>query len=119
MKGLYVLKEKRIYKENCPLGESAGRRFAGRLYYFTGLVVPAKRPADGAGRVQGPAPADRFERSPHRTFCCWPLPSCSGMSFYSGALVNFFVCALSLANRVKIEVRDEPVFPRTSPFCGR
>lgn len=32
--------------------------------------------------------------------------------FYSGALVNFFVCALSLANRVKIEVRDEPVFPR-------
>lgn len=26
--------------------------------------------------------------------------------------MNFFVCALSLANRVKIEVRDEPVFPR-------
>ena len=32
--------------------------------------------------------------------------------FYSAALVNFFVCALSLFNRVKIEVRDEPVFPR-------
>lgn len=32
--------------------------------------------------------------------------------FYSGALVNFFVCAISLFNRVKIEVRDEPVFPR-------
>lgn len=32
--------------------------------------------------------------------------------FYSAALVNFLVCALSLFNRVKIEVRDEPVFPR-------
>ena len=32
--------------------------------------------------------------------------------FYGAALVNFFVCALSLFNRVKIEVRDEPVFPR-------
>ncbi len=32
--------------------------------------------------------------------------------FYSSALVNFCVCSLSLCNRVKIEVRDEPVFPR-------
>ena len=32
--------------------------------------------------------------------------------FYGAALVNFLVCALSLFNRVKIEVRDEPVFPR-------
>lgn len=32
--------------------------------------------------------------------------------FYSAALVNVLVCGLSLANRVKIEVRDEPVFPR-------
>ena len=32
--------------------------------------------------------------------------------FYGAALANFCVCALSLANRVKIEVRDEPVFPR-------
>ena len=32
--------------------------------------------------------------------------------FFSGALVNFAVCALSIANRIKIEVRDEPVFPR-------
>ncbi len=32
--------------------------------------------------------------------------------FFGAALVNFAVCALSLANRVKIEVRDEPVFPR-------
>ena len=32
--------------------------------------------------------------------------------FYSAALVNFFVCTLSLFNRVKIEVRDEPMFPR-------
>ena len=32
--------------------------------------------------------------------------------FFAGALVNLGVCALSIANRVKIEVRDEPVFPR-------
>ncbi|MCI9609840.1 MAG: LTA synthase family protein [Oscillibacter sp.] len=32
--------------------------------------------------------------------------------FFGAALVNFLVCALSVANRVKIEVRDEPVFPR-------
>ena len=32
--------------------------------------------------------------------------------FLSAALVNLIVCALSIANRVKIEVRDEPVFPR-------
>ena len=32
--------------------------------------------------------------------------------FFAGALVNFAVCALSIANRIKLEVRDEPVFPR-------
>lgn len=32
--------------------------------------------------------------------------------FYSAALTNFVVCGLSIANRIKIEVRDEPVFPR-------
>lgn len=32
--------------------------------------------------------------------------------FFSAALVNFAVCALSIANRIKLEVRDEPVFPR-------
>lgn len=32
--------------------------------------------------------------------------------FYSAALVNLMVCGLSVANRIKIEVRDEPVFPR-------
>ncbi len=32
--------------------------------------------------------------------------------FFGGALVNLAVCLLSIANRVKIEVRDEPVFPR-------
>ncbi|WP_325200563.1 LTA synthase family protein [Oscillibacter sp.] len=32
--------------------------------------------------------------------------------FFGAALVNLAVCALSVANRVKIEVRDEPVFPR-------
>ena len=32
--------------------------------------------------------------------------------FFAGALVNLAVCGLSIANRVKIEVRDEPVFPR-------
>ena len=32
--------------------------------------------------------------------------------FFSGALVNLIVCGFSVANRIKIEVRDEPVFPR-------
>ncbi len=32
--------------------------------------------------------------------------------FFGAALVNFSVGALSIANRIKIEVRDEPVFPR-------
>ena len=32
--------------------------------------------------------------------------------FYGAALTNLLVCGLSIANRVKIEVRDEPVFPR-------
>ena len=32
--------------------------------------------------------------------------------FFSGALVNIVVCGFSIANRIKIEVRDEPVFPR-------
>lgn len=32
--------------------------------------------------------------------------------FWSTALVNLMVCGLSIANRIKMEVRDEPVFPR-------
>ena len=32
--------------------------------------------------------------------------------FFGAALVNLGVCALSIANRIKLEVRDEPVFPR-------
>ncbi len=32
--------------------------------------------------------------------------------FWGAALVNLAVCGLSIANRIKIEVRDEPVFPR-------
>ena len=32
--------------------------------------------------------------------------------FFSAALVNFGVCVLSIANRIKLEVRNEPVFPR-------
>lgn len=32
--------------------------------------------------------------------------------FFGAALVNLTVCLLSIANRIKIEVRDEPVFPR-------
>lgn len=35
-----------------------------------------------------------------------------GNVFYSAAIVNFLVCGLSIANRIKLEVRDEPVFPR-------
>ena len=32
--------------------------------------------------------------------------------FWGAALTNLIVCVLSIANRIKIEVRDEPVFPR-------
>lgn len=32
--------------------------------------------------------------------------------FWAAAAVNFVVGALSIANRIKLEVRDEPVFPR-------
>lgn len=32
--------------------------------------------------------------------------------FFGAALTNLIVCGLSIANRIKIEVRDEPVFPR-------
>ena len=32
--------------------------------------------------------------------------------FFGAALANLIVCGLSIASRVKIEVRDEPVFPR-------
>ena len=32
--------------------------------------------------------------------------------FFAASLTNLFVCGLSIANRMKIEVRDEPVFPR-------
>ena len=32
--------------------------------------------------------------------------------FFGAALTNLIVCGFSVANRVKIQVRDEPVFPR-------
>lgn len=32
--------------------------------------------------------------------------------FFGAALTNLLICGFSIANRVKIEVRDEPVFPR-------
>ena len=32
--------------------------------------------------------------------------------FFAAALTDLAVCGLSIANRVKLEVRDEPVFPR-------
>ena len=32
--------------------------------------------------------------------------------FWGAAIANFLVGALSIANRIKIEIRDEPVFPR-------
>lgn len=35
-----------------------------------------------------------------------------GNVFFAASLINFGVCALSIANRIKLEVRDEPVFPR-------
>lgn len=36
--------------------------------------------------------------------------------FYGAAVVNLVVGALSIANCIKIEVRDEPVFPGTLRF---
>lgn len=32
--------------------------------------------------------------------------------FFAAAVVNFVVCGCSIANRIKLEVRDEPLFPR-------
>ena len=32
--------------------------------------------------------------------------------FFGAALTNLIVCGFSIANRIKIEIRDEPVFPR-------
>ena len=36
----------------------------------------------------------------------------SGNLFYGAAVTDLVVCGLSVANRIKIQVRDEPVFPR-------
>ena len=35
-----------------------------------------------------------------------------GNVFWGGAVTNLIVCLLSIANHIKIQVRDEPVFPR-------
>ena len=35
-----------------------------------------------------------------------------GNVFFAASLVNLGVCVLSIANRIKLEIRDEPVFPR-------
>lgn len=112
MKGLYVLKEKRIYKRELPLWGSllAAVLLAGCITLLALWCQPNALQTVLAG----------FKAQP-LLIVLNALPI--GLLlltfaflfrnvFYSGALVNFFVCALSLANRVKIEVRDEPVFPR-------
>ena len=38
--------------------------------------------------------------------------SLSGSLFSGAAIANLLLCFLSIANRIKVEVRDEPVFPR-------
>ena len=112
MKGLYVLKEKRIYKRELPLWGSllAAVLLAGCITLLALWCQPnALRTVLAVFKAQpllivlNALPIGLL------------LLACAFLFrniFYSGALVNFFVCALSLANRVKIEVRDEPVFPR-------
>ena len=65
-----------------------GGGFAGGGHHAAGAVVPAQRSALCA-------------------FACL-----FRNVFFGAAITNFLVCALSIANRIKIEVRDEPVFPR-------
>jgi len=40
------------------------------------------------------------------------LTALLGNVFLAAAVTDLAVCALSIANRIKIQVRDEPVFPR-------
>lgn len=112
MKGLYVLKEKRIYKRELPLWGSllAAVLLAGCITLLALWCQPnALRSVLAVFRGQ---PLLIVLNALPIGLLLLAFAFLFRNIFYSGALVNFFVCALSLANRVKIEVRDEPVFPR-------
>lgn len=112
MKGLYVLKEKRIYKRELPLWGSllAAVLLAGCITLLALWCQPnALRTVLAGFKAQ---PLLIVLNALPIGLLLLALAFLFRNIFYSGALVNFFVCALSLANRVKIEVRDEPVFPR-------
>ena len=111
MKGLYVLKEKRIYKENCLWGSLlAAVLLAGCITLLALWCQPnALRTVLAGFKAQ---PLLIVLNALPIGLLLLAFAFLFRNVFYSGALVNFFVCALSLANRVKIEVRDEPVFPR-------
>ena len=112
MKGLYVLKEKRIYKRELPLWGSllAAVLLAGCITLLALWCQPnALRTVLAVFKAQ---PLLIVLNALPIGLLLLAFAFLFRNVFYSGALVNFFVCALSLANRVKIEVRDEPVFPR-------
>ena len=112
MKGLYVLKEERIYKRELPLWGSllAAVLLAGCITLLALWCQPnALRTVLAVFRGQ---PLLIVLNALPVGLLLLTFAFLFRNIFYSGALVNFFVCALSLANRVKIEVRDEPVFPR-------
>lgn len=112
MKGLYVLKEKRIYKRELPLWGSllAAVLLAGCITLLALWCQPnALRTVLAVFKAQ---PLLIVLNALPIGLLLLAFAFLFRNIFYSGALVNFFVCALSLANRVKIEVRDEPVFPR-------
>ena len=112
MKGLYVLKEERIYKRELPLWGSllAAVLLAGCITLLALWCQPnALRTVLAGFKAQ---PLLIVLNALPIGLLLLAFAFLFRNVFYSGALVNFFVCALSLANRVKIEVRDEPVFPR-------
>ena len=112
MNGLYVLKEKRIYKRELPLWGSllAAVLLAGCITLLALWCQPnALRTVLAGFKAQ---PLLIVLNALPIGLLLLAFAFLFRNVFYSGALVNFFVCALSLANRVKIEVRDEPVFPR-------
>lgn len=119
MKGLYVLKEKRIYKRELPLWGVCWPPFcwqAVSLYWPCGASPNALRTVLAGFKAQ---PLLIVLNALPIGLLLLAFAFLFRNVFYSGALVNFFVCALSLANRVKIEVRDEAgVPPGLLPSAG-
>ena len=84
MKGLYVLKEKRIYKRELPLWGSllAAVLLAGCITLLALWCQPnALRTVLAGFKAQ---PLLIVLNALPMDYCCWPSPSCSGMSFTAG-----------------------------------